>query len=271
MSKDSKFPQKTSSLPWTESIGGHTSDRDEEIWERLESTVSDNGHPVRHVLELFPSYVRRMHMTRFLAHYDLFKHVIDLPGNIIEIGVYRGSSLLTWGKLMETFCPTDRSRRVYGFDNFKGLQDFDEKDGKKEERCGKTEGGWCADPVRDEVFELVDIANKDNLIEASKRTILIEGDIEETLPQFLEAMPGLRISLLHMDIDLYKPTKFALEQLYPRVVVGGVVVFDEYGIVPWEGETIAAEEYFKEIGISPKIEKFPYTHLPHGYFIKEEL
>ena len=33
---------------------------------------------------------------------------------------------ITWAKPMETFCPGDRSRRVYGFDHFAGLQDFAE-------------------------------------------------------------------------------------------------------------------------------------------------
>ena len=69
-------------------------------------------------------------------------------------------------------------------------------------------------------------------------------------------------------MDLYLPTKKALELLYPLVVKGGVVVFDEYGVVPWQGESTAADEYFKEIGEQPVIKKFPFSPQPHGYFIK---
>jgi hypothetical protein len=259
------------SLPPSESIGGHTSPVDFEIWEGLESLIAKYGHPPRHILELFPAYIRRIHLVRMLAHYDLFKMVVDLPGCIVEMGVYRAPSLLTWAKLMETFCPCDRSRKIYGFDSFKGLRDLDEKnDGIAMPRAGKTEGGWSAGAVREEVEELVRLTNLDNLISGARRVQLIAGDIEETLPRFLEETPGLSISLLHLDVDLYKPTKFALEQLYDRVVTGGVIVFDEYGLVPWEGEMRAADEFFASRGLKPRIRKFPWSHLPHGYCIKGE-
>jgi hypothetical protein len=262
-------PIQSVSLPPSESIGGHVSPRDQEVWNRLEEVVGKNGHPLRHVLELFPAYIRRIHMMRFLSHYELFKHIIDLPGVIVELGVYRAPSLLTWGKLMEIFVPGDRTRRVYGFDSFKGLQDLGEKDGAPVPQIGKVEGGWSAGAVLDEVEELISITNLDNIIPNQKRVILIKGNIEETIPKFLKENPGVRISLLHLDMDLYRPTKVALEMLYPKVVTGGVVVFDEYGLIPWEGETNAADEYFKEIGIKPKIRKHHFTHVPHGYFLKD--
>ena len=169
---------------------------------------------------------------------------------------------------METFCPGDRKRLVFGFDSFEGLQNFHEKDGALDPAGAKEVGAYSAGSVRDEIRELVNICNEDNFIKGNERCKLIEGGIEETLPIFLENNPGLRISLLHLDMDIYKPTKFALEKLFPLVVKGGVVVFDEYGLMPWEGESNAAEEYFKEIGFEPAMKKFPTATCPHGYFIK---
>ncbi len=265
-----KAETATVDVPWSESIGGQTSPRDEEVWKRLEAVVAKNHHSTRHVLELFPAYVRRIHMMRFLSHFELFKQIVDLPGVIVELGVYRAPSLLTWAKLAEIFIPQDRTRRIYGFDSFKGLQNLGEKDGPPVPLIGKVEGGWSAGSVADEVRELIAIQNLDNIIPNQVRTVLIEGDLEETLPKFLKDNPGVRISLLHLDVDLYKPTKLALELLYPRVVTGGVIIFDEYGLVPWEGETNAAEEYFREIGINPVVRKHAWTHVPHGYFIKGE-
>ena len=52
------------------------------------------------------------------------------------------------------------------------------------------------------------------------------------MPRFVEENPGLRISLMHVDCDLYQPTRVAIETLWPRVVRGGVVIFDDYGIRP---------------------------------------
>ena len=231
--------------------------------------IEQFDHTPQHLLECWPAYVRRIHIGRFLAHYELFKQQIGLPGCIVECGVYRGVSFFTWAKLMEIFEPGDRKRQVFGFDSFGGLGKLHEKDGIERPELGKSQGAWNAGAVRDEVMELVGICNQDNFISGNERCKIIEGQLEETVPKFLHDNPGLRISLLHLDVDLYEPTKKALQLLYPRVVKGGLVVFDEYGFIPWEGEAKAAEEYFEELGIEiPAMRKFPYSTQPHGYFVK---
>ena len=101
----------------------------------------------------------------------------------------------------------------------------------------------------------------------AKRIEVIEGDINETVPSYVEKNPGLRISLLHLDVDLYKPNLAALEHFYPRVVPGGLVVLDEYGMTEWGGESKAFEDYFGEK--QSKIQKFNWTSTPGGFFIKE--
>lgn len=265
---DSATP--TVSVPASESHGGAAGKRDIEQWDAIEALVTEKGHPLRHVLELFPAYIRRYQMKRFLAHYDLFKMIIDVPGVVVELGVYRGVSLLTWAKLLEIFCTTDTNKMAFGFDSFKGLQDFDDKDGRMVPETGKAPSGWSAEKVRDEVYRLVELCNADTVLQRRMpRVRLIEGDLEDTLPKFLEETPGIRISLLHFDVDLYKPTMVGLQTLYDKVSQGGVVVFDEYALTPWEGETNAVDEFFAARGEKPKIRKFPHTNLPGGYLIKE--
>lgn len=249
-------------------IAGSRTKTDMSYWGRIGGLIEEYDHSTKHLLEQWPTYVRRLHLTRFLAHYELFKKVIDLPGCIVELGVYRGASFFTWSKLLETFNPTDRRRKVFGFDNFRGLGQLNEKDGPEYPADGKFPGGFDASLVRDEIFEITKLHNDDNLIAGVERCRIIEGDIKETLPKFLEENPGLRISLLHLDMDLYEPTRIGLEFLFPLVVNGGVVAFDEYGLIPWEGESTAAEEYFDKIGYKPQMKKFPFSTQPHGYFIK---
>ena len=91
--------------------------------------------------------------------------------------------------------------------------------------------------------------------------------MEETIPAFVEKNPGLRISILHFDIDLYKPTMVGLENLYSHVVRGGIVIFDEYAITEWSGESSAVDEFFAN---HPDIviKNFEWTNSPGGYFIK---
>ena len=239
----------TKDTPKSETQGSRR-EEDFEYWAEITGLIASNDHTIKHVLEQWPVYVRRMHFQRFLAHYELFKNVIDLPGCIVELGVYRGASFFTWSKLLETFCPTDRRRKVFGFDHFRGLQDFHSKDGALDPGDGKIPGGYDTSNVKSEVEGLVRLHNLDNLVRGVERCRIINGDIKETIPRFLEENPGLRISLLHFDVDLYEPTLLGLEHLFPLVVNGGVVMFDEYGLIPWEGESRAVDEYFEKLVIN---------------------
>lgn len=243
--------------------------RDEYYWKQIEKIASERGYGLKDILQHFQSYIMRRDLPKFLSHYELFKQVIDLPGCIVELGVYRGRSFFTWSNLMETFCPGDRSRMVFGFDHFEGLVNFTPRDGAFDDRpyAAKVEGGWKATLA--EIEALVEIHNLDNLIPGSKRCEIVPGDLRETIPKFLESHPGLKISLLHFDVDLYDPTLYGLEMLYPLVVQGGVVCFDEYGLIPWQGETRAVDDYFSKVGARPVIRKHPFASTPHGFFIKQ--
>ena len=65
------------------------------------------------------------------------------------------------------------------------------------------------------------------------RLELVAGDIRTSASDYARRNPGLRIALLHMDLDLGEPTFAALTALWPRVVAGGIVVFDEYAVPQW--------------------------------------
>ena len=47
------------------------------------------------------SFIRRRDLPRLLAHYEIFKEVMNLPGSIIEVGVYKGSGLFTWANFFK--------------------------------------------------------------------------------------------------------------------------------------------------------------------------
>lgn len=210
-------------------------------------------------------FTRRMFFMKSFAHYELFKMVKDLPGDVVECGVYKGSSLFAWASFMETFCHGDRTRYVWGFDHFEGLADRVERDGWSE-RTGNTSEGWNSSSFRDTLFELVDLFNSDSFVPKKARVRLVDGDLKETAIRFCEENPGVRISLLHLDVDLYEPTLAALKAFYPRIVPGGAVCLDEWGVKEWPGETEALEEYFGDK--MPRIQKFGWASAPGGYFIK---
>ena len=238
-----------------------------DVWSKIEAVVKEHDIPLRDIVESPAIYSRRINLTRLIAHYELYRMVKDMPGSIVECGIFQGNSFFAFSKFLEIFHPGDRIRHVIGFDSFQGLQDFDDQDGPMYPHRSKQEGGWSAAEFKEAFYKMLAITQADPFVPGSARSHVIEGDILQTVPKYISDNPGLRISLLHLDVDIYKPTLCALEHFYPRVVTGGLVVLDEYAMMEWGGESSALEEYFR--GRPPKMQKFPWTSTPGGFFIKE--
>ncbi|HEV2958153.1 MAG TPA: TylF/MycF/NovP-related O-methyltransferase, partial [Xanthobacteraceae bacterium] len=73
--------------------------------------------------------------------------------------------------------------------------------------------------------------------------------------------------LVHFDCDLYRPTKTALAALWDRVPRGGVVIFDEYAIPAWAGETAAVDEFLADKP-EVRLKTFAWTNVPGAYLVK---
>lgn len=248
-----------------EMTGGATG-FDAEVWSEIEAVISENNISIRDVLESFSIFVRRVNLTKLLAFHELIKKTLDLPGDIVECGVYRGNTLLMLAKMIEIYSPGNRLKNVIGFDNFSGFQSFNKKDGGTAARRGKEIGGWNAGDFRDILFKIIEISDRDSFIPRAPRVQLIEGDICRTAKEYVEENPGLRISLLHLNCNLYEPTLSALEAFYPRVVQGGIVVCAEYGMKEWAGESAAIEEYFGNS--QPRMQRMTWHSQPNCFFVK---
>ncbi|NOQ31393.1 MAG: macrocin-O-methyltransferase [Helicobacteraceae bacterium] len=243
--------------------------KDKEIENSLESLVEKHNISPIELINGFPIYARRTTIKKFLAHYELFLKTIDLPGDIVELGVFRGQSLMTFANFLESRNIGDRTKKVWGFDNFSGFTNLAQEDGPNYDQMHKTEGGFSPSQYYDELKDVIDIFDEDRFVGWKKRIELIEGDVEKTIPEFVSKNPGLRISLLHFDIDMYNPTMTGLKHLFPLVVKGGVIIFDEYGILEWSGESSALEKYMDENGFDYEIKKFPWNNVPGGYIVKK--
>jgi Macrocin-O-methyltransferase (TylF) len=242
--------------------------KDGEHWEELQKIVAEGGLALSEVLINYPAFVRRRELTRVLADYDLFRMVVDLPGSIVELGVYLGAGLFTWSKLLETFVPGDRSRKVYGFESGGGYQDFAPEDGDPAPWIENVVGRKVPPP--NFLEQMVKLTNHDNLVAGVERCRVVPGDILETVPRFARENQGTRLCLVFLDVNLYKPTLTGLRELYPLLVPGGIVALNGFGSPPWRGEAEALERYFREIGLpAPHLRKLPYSVRPGGYFVKE--
>jgi hypothetical protein len=239
---------------------------DAKIWEDTVKVITDGGIGQEDVIENFMLFLRRVNFGKFLSHVQIFNEVMDVPGHIVECGVFKGMSLLTFVKLIEVLCPADSLKRVIGFDTFEGFVNLAEKDGLPNEKRGKVVGGWNSSDFLPTLQKLVEITQRDSMVPRVKRVELVKGDASVSIPEYVKANPGIRISLLHLDMDLYEPTLAALRHLYPLVSPGGIVLLDEYGMDGFPGESAAFDDFFG--ANRPQLKKFPFTSTPGGYFRK---
>lgn len=216
----------------------------------------------------FPVFTPRYNLARFLSHYELFKKIIDVPGVIVDLGVFRGASTFTWAKLCEIYCPTDIRKTVIGFDTFAGFPSIGVEDGPENTVQDVIPGGYFGGASIEEDLNLAqDAMNYDRHLRHKNRIEFVKGDVCATIPKFsTEKGDGLRIALLNLDLDLYEPTRVALENFVPKMSRGGIIIVDEYAVDTFGGESKAVDEYFQKIfGKRPRVIKFPWHSNPTGY------
>lgn len=187
-------------------------------------------------------------ISKFATHLELFRRTSALPGEIVECGVFRGSSLYRFVKFRSLF-ENSFTRRIIAFDTF---GEFPIANYQPDERFRDSfiqVAGSCSISKDDFIASLEKISLYHNLD-------LIQGDITETVPHFKAQNPQLKISLLHVDVDLYEATRVCLEQFYPSMVKGGIVILDDYGVFP--GANKAVDEFFLDHKM--KIQRLPYSH-----------
>lgn len=197
--------------------------------------------------------------SKLWARYDLFKMVVDLPGDIVECGVFQGTGALYWARMLQVFNPLSR-RKVIGFDTFEGYPDT-----MKGKQDIKTSEAFIIETQYNENTP-AQIMETANALGLAQRIELVKGDATKTIKEYVAKNGGFRAALVNLDFDIYEPTRAALECLYEVVVPGGVIVLDEYAVHEWGGESRAVDEFFKEKNITLK--SFPWGFSPTAYMIK---
>jgi hypothetical protein len=179
-----------------------------------------------------------------------------LPGDFAECGVWRGGSVMAMAHELGNLGVHDR--RIWLYDTFAGMTDPTAAD---------VEAGTGVTAAQ--MLESTEVGDGNNVwcvagrsdVEANLRTTgypmeqftLVEGDVAVTLK---ESVPD-EISLLRLDTDWYESTRVGMEVLYPRLVVGGVCILDDYG--HWQGARSAVDEYFAAMGRRPYMHPIDYS------------
>lgn len=186
--------------------------------------------------------------SKFISHLEFFKATSQIRGEIVELGVFKGNSLFRWIKFRDLLENT-YSRKIIAFDIFGEFPQTDFDNDKKTRKLFIEETNGGIGISYEELKSLLKEQNLDANVE------LVKGDILQTLPQYIALNPQLKISLLHIDVDLYEATKTGLELLFSHVVKGGIIILDDYGA--FAGANKAVDDFFKGEVV---VQKLPYSN-----------
>jgi hypothetical protein len=245
-------------------LAHRNSQQNMEYYAELEKFFAEDPSTLLMKLRSFALYTPRQVVSDFLARYELFSKIVDVPGSVVECGVFNGQGLLSFGLFSSILEPNNLNRLVYGIDTFEGFPEISVADRRgASDRMKK--GGYAAKGSWDRINEAVSLFDKNRFIGHVPKVKLVRGDVTRILDQFLRDNPHLLISLLYLDLDLYRPTKAVLRKLMPRVVKGGIVAFDELNVRDYPGETTAMLESFGTEHVALK--RIPFCSRI-SYFVK---
>ena len=178
-------------------------------------------------------------MQRMLNIQKLLFDVIDnnVPGDFIETGVWRGGACIFAATILKLLKITDRN--VWVADSFKGLP-------KPDPKYKQDDGDmfWKEDMLRISLDEVK--KNFDTFQLLTEQVKFLEGWFSETLP----TLHNETFSIIRLDGDMYGSTIDALNNLYPRLSVGGYVIIDDWTL---QGARSAVNDYRTQHTINDEI------------------
>ena len=200
-------------------------------------------------------------LGKLLYRYKFFDLTKHLAGDIVELGVFKGSGVATFVKFLEIFC-THSNKKVIGFDLFNSENKI----------MDNYENGHTMKHVYNKVentelqIETVDEKIK-NINNDKSKYILVEGDVCLTTKEFCDENPGFRISLLYVDLDLDEPVYESLKNLWNNILPGGYIIFDEYEYHKFD-ESNGVDKFLKEKNINYEVLSTNWM-TPSAYMIKK--
>ena len=162
-----------------------------------------------------------------------------IPGAFVECGVWKGGSTMA-AAITLARCG-DHQRDIYLFDTFEGIPKPEEGDivynGESAVDIWESENAKSDRPWLEATLEEV----RDNMRRTGydlDRFHFVKGLVEDTIPKDAPE----QIAFLRLDTDWYGSTKLEMEELFPRLSPGGILIIDDYGHL--EGARRAVDEYF---------------------------
>jgi hypothetical protein len=187
-------------------------------------------------------YLRSSGIAKLLFLNELYQMIVDVPGIIMELGVWYGQNLSVFENLRAIYEPFNQNRRIVGFDTFTGYASASERERRNQIIGGS---GYALPSTYPEYLQAVlTYHERNNVLGHVAKHSVVVGDVVDTVPQYFRDYPGDIVALGYFDLATYKPTKTCLEAVLPHTVPGSVLLIDELNFHDYDGASIAFKEVF---------------------------
>jgi hypothetical protein len=226
---------------------GKFSEVDEKYFSYIDKLL-ESDFPTKDLIYQFPAYVGQVNLARFLFFYDLYKQTIGLNGHIADIGTYKGASFLFMAKMIKLFEPYSPTQ-AFAFDWFQGMMPGKDDD---KNQLGKYSAEYESLNKLVELQGLSDVA------------IINKMDVTCELAPYFKERPWMRFKFIFVDCGIEDVLESSLENFWPRLVNGGVLVLDHYNSEASPTESRILEKYIGNLSIR----QAPFNRQPTCYVIK---
>lgn len=171
----------------------------------------------------FEKFVAKNTLVDIYRAYEIWsvsKRLKDIEASIIEIGVWRGGTSFLLAESL------NKKNYLYLCDTFEGVVKSSDKD-------NYYKGGEHSDVDYDEVVQLMKHTEETNIK-------ILKGIFPDETSDSISIEEKFKIC--HIDVDVYESAKDIFYWIWPKIIPGGYVIFDDYGFASCEGITLLVNE-----------------------------
>lgn len=199
----------------------------------------------------FPCFVGAKDLGRFLSLAECYKKTLGIAGHMAEVGVFRGAVSMFLAKLVLLYEPHTITQ-MHGFDWF--------REPTPEELLAIPEGHDYYEPYQ-RISELVGVQGLQRYVFLHRLNVVTE------LEGFFQKNSHLQFKLVFLDAGEYDIVASCMREFWPRLLNGGVMIFDQFNHEVAPGETRAVKDLLPPDAV---IRTFPHGCMPTAYVIKGE-
>lgn len=206
---------------------------------RLEELFEARPLSPRQTVTNLALFMRAGAVAKILFLDSLYREILDVPGVILDLGTWLGGNAITFESLRAIHEPYNLGRHVVAFDTFSGYP-ID----------GSSQPPYFARIIAEGTYDspagyscylesLLQVHEARNVGSHVSKHKVVQGDVTETLPTYLQDHPEAQVALAYFDLATRDASRVALHSMEERLMPGSVIVLDEFGHKQYPGETQA--------------------------------